>query len=39
VLMDWHKHGAAHPELFGDDGTHMGPTGVRVFVEMVLAHL
>ena len=27
VLMDWHKHGTAHPELFGDDGTHMGPTG------------
>lgn len=39
VLVDWHKHGSAHPELFGDDGTHMGPTGVTVFVELVLAHL
>ena len=39
VLMDWHKHGKAHPELFGNDGTHMGPTGVNVFVELVLAHL
>ena len=39
VLVDWHKHGAAHPEFFGDDGTHMGPTGVRIFVEMVLASL
>jgi hypothetical protein len=39
VLMDWHKQGAAHPELFGDDGTHMGPTGVRVFVEIVLSLL
>lgn len=39
VLMDWQKHGKAHPELFGDDGTHMGPTGVKVFVELVLALL
>jgi hypothetical protein len=39
VLVDWHKHGAAHPELFGDDGTHMGPSGVGVFVELVLANL
>jgi len=39
VLLDWHKHGAAHPQLFGDDGTHMGPTGVAVFVELILAHL
>jgi len=39
VLVDWHKQGAAHPELFGDDGTHMGPTGVSVFVEMILARL
>ncbi|MDQ4090313.1 MAG: acyltransferase [Actinomycetota bacterium] len=39
VLMDWHKHGAANPQLFADDGTHMGPTGVRAFVELILAHL
>ncbi len=39
VLVDWHRHGAAHPELFGDDGTHMGPTGVAVFVELILAKL
>ena len=39
VLMDWQKHGAAHPELFGDDGTHMGPIGVAVFVELILASL
>jgi hypothetical protein len=39
VLLDWHKHGAAHPELFADDGTHMGPTGVRIFVELVLSAL
>ena len=39
VLMDWHKHGAAHPELFAEDGTHMGPTGVSIFVELVLSHL
>lgn len=39
VLMDWYKHGAAHPQLFADDGTHMGPTGVTVFVELILAHL
>jgi len=39
VLVDWHKHGAARPELFADDGTHMGPTGVQLFVELVLASL
>jgi peptidoglycan/LPS O-acetylase OafA/YrhL len=39
VLIDWHKQGAAHPELFADDGTHMGPTGVSIFVELILANL
>jgi hypothetical protein len=39
VLVDWHKEGAAHPELFADDGTHMGPTGVSIFVDMILANL
>jgi len=39
VLMDWHSHGKAHPELFGDDGVHMGSRGVKVFVELILAHL
>jgi hypothetical protein len=39
VLMDWHRHGSAHPQLFADDGTHMGPTGVAVFVELILANL
>jgi acyltransferase-like protein len=39
VLVDWHKQGAAHPELFADDGTHMGPTGVAIFVELILASL
>jgi peptidoglycan/LPS O-acetylase OafA/YrhL len=39
VLVDWHKQGAAHPELFADDGTHMGPTGVIIFVELILSSL
>ncbi len=39
TLVDWHKQGAAHPELFADDGTHMGPTGVSIFVELILARL
>jgi hypothetical protein len=39
VLVDWHKQGAAHPEFFGDDGTHMGPAGVSVFVDLILAKL
>jgi peptidoglycan/LPS O-acetylase OafA/YrhL len=39
VLIDWHKQGAAHPELFADDGTHMGPTGVSIFVDLILANL
>ena len=39
VLMDWHKHGAANPQYFGDDGTHMGPTGIRIFTALILSHL
>jgi hypothetical protein len=39
ALVDWHKQGAAHPELFADDGTHMGPTGVSIFVELILSKL
>lgn len=39
VLLDWHRHGSAHPDLFADDGTHMGPTGVAIFVELILASL
>lgn len=39
VLLDWHTHGAANPQYFGDDGTHMGPTGIRVFTELILARL
>jgi peptidoglycan/LPS O-acetylase OafA/YrhL len=39
VLLDWHKVGAANPRYFGDDGTHMGPTGIRVFTELILAAL
>jgi peptidoglycan/LPS O-acetylase OafA/YrhL len=39
TLVDWHKQGAAHPEFFGDDGTHMGLRGVGVFVELILASL
>ena len=39
VLVDWHKQGAAHPELFADDGTHMGPTGVAIFVQLIIANL
>jgi len=39
VLVDWHKRGAAHPELFADDGTHMGPTGVGMYVDLILAAL
>ncbi len=39
ALVDWHRQGAAHPELFADDGTHMGPIGVAVFVELILSKL
>jgi peptidoglycan/LPS O-acetylase OafA/YrhL len=39
VLLDWHKVGAANPRYFGDDGTHMGPTGIRAFTELILANL
>jgi len=39
VLLDWHKVGAANPQYFGDDGTHMGPRGIKVFAELILAAL
>jgi hypothetical protein len=39
VLVDWNKVGSAHPDLFLDDGTHMKPTGVAAFVDLVLAAL
>ena len=39
VLLDWHKVGAANPQYFGDDGTHMGPTGIRAFTELILGTL
>ena len=39
VLLDWHKVGTANPWYFGDDGTHMGPTGIRAFTELILANL
>jgi hypothetical protein len=39
ALLDWHKQGAANPQYFGDDGTHMGPTGIRVFTELILSLL
>jgi len=37
VLVDWHKQGAANPQYFGDDGIHMGPKGISVFTDMILA--
>jgi len=39
VLVDWHKVGAANPQYFGDDGTHMGPAGIRAFTDLVLSVL
>jgi len=39
VLLDWHKVGAANPQYFGDDGTHMGPKGIKVFTELILGAL
>ncbi len=39
VLLDWHKVGAANPQYFGADGTHMGPTGIRAFTELIFGIL
>lgn len=37
VLVDWHRFGNDHPELFYDDGVHLRPAGIDQYVQLVTA--
>jgi len=39
VLLDWHALGEAHPEAFGDDGVHLTPAGLRLYMQLLLSKL
>ncbi|MDQ6725577.1 MAG: acyltransferase [Actinomycetota bacterium] len=39
VLLDWHALGVAHPEAFGDDGVHLTPAGLRLYLQLLLSKL
>lgn len=39
VLVDWHAVGAAHPEAFEDDGVHLTPAGLRLYLQLLLSKL
>lgn len=35
TLVDWHTEGKNHPEYFGADGVHVGPTGADAISELI----
>jgi len=37
VLLDWRAIGEAHPDAFMDDGVHMTPAGLRLYMQMLLS--
>ncbi|MDQ2826171.1 MAG: acetyltransferase, partial [Actinomycetota bacterium] len=39
VLLDWHALGSAHPEAFGDDGVHLTPAGLRLYMQLLLSKI
>ena len=39
VLVDWHKLGWDHPELFWRDGIHLTPDGARTYAQLIALHL
>ena len=39
VLVDWHSVGVAHPEAFGEDGVHLTPAGLRLYLRLLLSRL
>jgi hypothetical protein len=39
VLLDWNAVGSAHPEAFGDDGVHLTPAGLRLYMQLLLSKL
>ena len=38
-LIDWYAISIDHPEYFGPDGVHLVPTGVRAYVDAIIAQL
>lgn len=38
-VLDWNAVGAAHPELFYEDRTHLRPGGARFYAESILAEI
>ncbi len=39
ALVDWHAAGAAHPEIFWDDGIHPRPDGARLYTDLIVAKM
>jgi hypothetical protein len=39
VVADWHTLGSEHPDIFGDDGTHVGPTGAAYYAQLVTPYV
>ncbi|MDQ0272781.1 acyltransferase family protein [Cytobacillus purgationiresistens] len=35
TLIDWHSEGMNHPEYFGSDGVHVGPTGIKALTNLI----
>jgi peptidoglycan/LPS O-acetylase OafA/YrhL/lysophospholipase L1-like esterase len=38
-VLDWNALGAAHPELFYEDRTHLRPGGTRFYADSILAEI
>jgi hypothetical protein len=39
VLIDWHAYALDHPELFAQDGIHIGAAGARAYTALVAAQV
>jgi hypothetical protein len=39
VIADWKSLGGSHPEIFGDDETHVGPEGAAWYVNLVAPYI
>jgi peptidoglycan/LPS O-acetylase OafA/YrhL len=39
VIADWKTLGGSHPEIFGDDETHVGPEGAAWYVNLVAPYI
>lgn len=39
TLIDWYSYSAGHDNWFAGDGTHIGQTGARAYLELLDAHV